>query len=107
MSQNGISSLSGNLHAGNTDRLAESNNIIGRVDVEDLRSDPDAEFRRFGITGDGVVTESGIIGCWRDEEGIDFIGDGGGEVIDGCAGIDDDLDLGGIVRVAEVGEPAS
>ena len=80
---------------------AEVDDHVDGVDVEGFEANLDAEFGRGGLAVYDVVACAALVEGGRVEERIDGVGRALGEVDCRCGGVDDDLDLGVIARLAE------
>ena len=107
MSQDRISTCARGRYTRNARRRAQADDHVRWVDVKGFGPNLDTEFGSFGVACHGIIAYSAIVSSSWLEKLIDGVGDVEGEVINRGAAVDDNLDLGRVVGVAEVGEPAA
>lgn len=80
--------------------------ILG-IDVECLHSNLYTELGSLCVAGHCVVSNLAVVDRRRFKERVDGVGDGLGQIIYSGTAVDQDLDLGGVIGVAKVGEPSA
>ena len=103
MSEDGVPARACGRDAADADVGVQMYDHVGWVDHECDVPDRDAKGGRHGVAVDFVGVERDVVLCGWVEESVDLGGDLGGEIDEGGAAVDEDLDAGFVVGRGVVG----